>query len=45
VIPASAQQADVIAAALADVKVVAELAGRTPRKTVYVPGRLVSVVV
>jgi len=45
VIPATTQQEDAIAAALADAKVVAELAGRTPRKTVYVPGRLVSVVV
>ncbi|MFN2426901.1 MAG: leucine--tRNA ligase [Candidatus Binatia bacterium] len=45
VIAAAAPQGDAIAAALADAKVVAELAGRTPRKTVYVPGRLVSVVV
>ena len=34
-----------IAAALRDEKIATELAGRTPRKTVYVPGRLVSVVV
>lgn len=45
VIPSSAAEADAIRAALADAKVAAELAGRTPRKTVYVPGRLVSVVV
>ena len=45
VIAATAPQADAIAAALADSKVIAELAGRAPRKTVYVPGRLVSVVV
>jgi len=44
-IAAAALQADAIAAALADPKVMAELAGRVPRKTVYVPGRLVSVVV
>jgi len=45
VIPAAAAQEDAIAAALADARIATELAGRTPRKTVYVPGRLVSVVV
>jgi leucyl-tRNA synthetase len=40
-----AAEADAVGAALADAKIQAELAGRTPRKTVYVKGRLVSVVV
>jgi leucyl-tRNA synthetase len=39
-----AAEADAIAAALGDGKIQAELAGRAPRKTVYVKGRLVSVV-
>jgi leucyl-tRNA synthetase len=42
---ADAAEADAISLALADAKVAAELAGRTPKKTVYVKGRLVSVVV
>ena len=33
------------AAALADEKIVAALAGRAPRKVIVVPGRLVNVVV
>ncbi|MFN2376501.1 MAG: leucine--tRNA ligase [Candidatus Binatia bacterium] len=45
VLAAGAAEGEAIAAALADAKIVAELAGRPPRKTVYVPGRLVSVVV
>ncbi len=45
VIAAEAPEHDAIQAALADSKIAAELAGRTPRKTVYVRGRLVSVVV
>jgi leucyl-tRNA synthetase len=40
-----AVEANAVAAALADAKIQAELAGRTPKKTVYVKGRLVSVVV
>ncbi|HEY2773617.1 MAG TPA: leucine--tRNA ligase [Candidatus Binatia bacterium] len=44
-IAADAGESDAVAAAMADAKIVAELAGRTPRKTVYVRGRLVSVVV
>jgi leucyl-tRNA synthetase len=43
-VAADAADADAIAAALADPKVAAEVAGRAPRKTVYVRGRLVSVV-
>jgi len=35
---------DVLACALAEEKIAGELAGRTPRKTVVVPGRLVSIV-
>jgi len=42
---AEVSETDAIAAALADAKVAAELGGRAPRKTVYVRGRLVSVVV
>ena len=37
--------ADVEAAALADAKVVAALAGRVPKKVIVVPGRLVNIVV
>jgi leucyl-tRNA synthetase len=44
-IGAEAAETDAIAAALADAKIAAELAGRSPKKTVYVRGRLVSVVV
>ncbi len=45
VVPAEAASAEAVAAALADPKIAQELAGRTPKKTVYVAGRLVSVVV
>ena len=45
VIPAAAPEAEAIAVAMADPRVTTALAGRVPRKTVYVPGRLVSVVV
>ncbi|CAM06529.1 leucyl-tRNA synthetase [Saccharopolyspora erythraea NRRL 2338] len=44
VVPASAGQDEVKAAALADEKVVAALDGREPRKVIVVPGRLVNVV-
>ncbi len=44
-VPADATEADVLATALAEEKVAGELAGRSPRKTVVVPGRLVSIVV
>ncbi|HYC54820.1 MAG TPA: leucine--tRNA ligase [Candidatus Binatia bacterium] len=44
-VAANASEADIIAQALADEKVCADIAGRTVRKTVVVPGRLVSVVV
>ncbi len=44
-IAADAPEADVVAAALADERVRAHLAGKTPRRHVVVPGRLVSLVV
>jgi leucyl-tRNA synthetase len=44
-VPADATSEQVQAAALADEKVVAALAGETPRKLIVVPGRLVNVVV
>jgi leucyl-tRNA synthetase len=43
-VPADATPAAVEAAALADEKVVAALAGATPKKVIVVPGRLVNVV-
>ncbi|GAA3364433.1 leucine--tRNA ligase [Saccharopolyspora gregorii] len=44
VVPASAGQDEVRAAAMADEKVVAALDGEEPRKVIVVPGRLVNVV-
>jgi leucyl-tRNA synthetase len=44
-VPADADPAAVEAAALADDRVIALLAGATPRKVVVVPGRMVSIVV
>ncbi|QIZ35260.1 leucine--tRNA ligase [Saccharopolyspora sp. ASAGF58] len=44
VVPASADQDAVKAAALADEKIVAALDGKDPRKVIVVPGRLVNVV-
>ncbi|MER7078710.1 leucyl-tRNA synthetase [Saccharopolyspora kobensis] len=44
VVPASADQDAVKAAALADEKIVAALDGKEPRKVIVVPGRLVNVV-
>jgi leucyl-tRNA synthetase len=44
-VPAGATADDVIAAALADARVQAQLAGRPVRKQVLVPGRMVSLVV
>jgi len=44
VVAADANQADLEAAAMADPKVVAALAGATPRKVIVVPGRLVNIV-
>jgi leucyl-tRNA synthetase len=44
VVPADSTVADVEAAALADEKIVAALAGAEPRKVIVVPGRLVNVV-
>jgi leucyl-tRNA synthetase len=43
-VPAAAAAEQVEAAALADEKIVAALAGRSPRKLIVVPGRLVNVV-
>jgi leucyl-tRNA synthetase len=44
VVPASADPAQVQAAALAEEKIAALLDGKTPRKVIVVPGRLVNVV-
>ena len=44
-VPADADRAQVEAAALADEKIVAALAGQPPRKLIVVPNRLVNVVV
>ena len=44
-IPAAAQAADAIAAAKADEKIAAEIAGRQLVKELYVPGKLVNLVV
>jgi leucyl-tRNA synthetase len=44
-VPADASREQVEAAALADEKVVAALAGGSPRKVIVVPGRLVNVVI
>ena len=44
-IPAAAQTADAIAAAKADEKIAAEIAGRQLVKELYVPGKLVNLVV
>ena len=41
----SAIEADVTALALAQGKVVETLAGREPAKLIYVPGRLVNIIV
>jgi leucyl-tRNA synthetase len=44
-VPADAAEADVVAAALADAQVQTHVAGRPIRRQVFVPGRLVSLVV
>ena len=44
-VAADAPPADVEAAALADAKVDAAVAGRVPKKVIVVPGRLVNIVV
>ena len=44
-VSADADREAVAAAALSEERVIAELSGRTPRKTVVVPGRLVNIVV
>jgi leucyl-tRNA synthetase len=44
-IPVDADQATTEAAALADEKVIATLAGNTPKKVIVVPGRMVNIVV
>jgi len=44
-VPADAPEGDVVAAALADAQVQTHLAGKTVKRQVVVPGRLVSLVV
>ncbi len=44
VVPAGADREQVVALAVADEKIARELAGRAPRKTIVVPGRLVNFV-
>jgi leucyl-tRNA synthetase len=44
VVPTGASKEDIEAAALADEKVQAHLAGREPKKVIVVPGKLVNVV-
>ena len=44
-VPADAPEDEVLAAALADERVQAQIAGRPLRKQVVVPGRMVSLVV
>jgi leucyl-tRNA synthetase len=44
VVPVDADRDELIGRALADERVARELAGRTPRKTIVVPGRLVNLV-
>ena len=44
-VPADAPNGDVEAAALADEKVAAAIAGATPKKVIVVPGRMINVVV
>ncbi|MGH7290315.1 MAG: leucine--tRNA ligase, partial [Myxococcota bacterium] len=43
-VPADIDRDELVRLALADEKVAKELAGRTPKKTVVVPGRLVNLV-
>ena len=43
-VPADANESEVLAAALADVRIQTHLAGRAVRRHVVVPGRLVSLV-
>jgi leucyl-tRNA synthetase len=43
--PADAPEADIVARARADERVAAHLAGRTVRKTIYLPGKLLNIVV
>ena len=45
VIPQGASEADITAAALADAEVQKHLAGKTPRRVIYVPGKLINIVV
>ena len=45
VVAASAGQADVEAAVMADDKVLANLEGATPKKVIFVPGRMVNIVI
>ncbi|HEX6659476.1 MAG TPA: class I tRNA ligase family protein, partial [Ilumatobacter sp.] len=45
VVPSDADQAAVEAAALADEKVLANLDGGTPKKVIFVPGRMLNIVI
>ena len=45
VVPSDADQAAVQAAALADEKVIANLDGATPRKVIFIPGRMLNIVI
>jgi leucyl-tRNA synthetase len=45
VVPSDADQAAVEAAALADEKVIANLDGATPKKVIFVPGRMLNIVI
>ncbi|HZI45528.1 MAG TPA: class I tRNA ligase family protein, partial [Ilumatobacter sp.] len=45
VVPSDSDQAAVEAAALADEKVIANLDGGTPRKVIFVPGRMLNIVI
>jgi leucyl-tRNA synthetase len=45
VVPSDADQAAVQAAALADEKVLANLDGASPRKVIFVPGRMLNIVI
>ncbi len=45
VMPVDVNEEDAKAAALASENVIAYLEGKTPRKVIYVPGRLVNIVI
>jgi leucyl-tRNA synthetase len=45
VVPSDADQTAVEAAALADEKVIANLDGGTPKKVIFIPGRMLNIVI